>query len=295
MKSLIPESFIGSRGGSTGDSRSTATTDPNEKKPTVQRRRFLAMSGVTAAIITPGWASADQNTDSSPRATAEAYIEALDAGDRDAANDLIATEGPLDPWSTTEFGWVGAFDFEFIETETPERSLRDTKGQIALSARGFEIRFVAFEPIKESGDTAIGDITISIAGNTDTVRYQFRKIEDEWLIWAAIDGLRSDTAANMTPESTARTYVKALDAGDRDAVNDLIAVEGTLDTWSSSEFDWVVAFDFEFVGFEAYDENEDKVLGDVTMTIDGNTGTVEYEFRRIEGEWLVWESDGSLR
>jgi len=253
------------------------------------------MSGVTAAIITPGWVSADQSTDSSPQATAEAYIEALDAGDRDAANDLIATEGPLDPWSTTEFDWVGAFDFEFIETETPERSLRDTTGQIALSARGFEIRLVAFEPIEESGDSVIADITISIAGNTDTVRYQFRKIEDEWLIWAAIDGLRSDTAANTTPESTARTYVKALDAGDRDAVNDLIAAEGTLDTWSSSEFDWVGAFDFEFVGFEAYDEDDDNVLGDVTMTIDGNTRTVEFEFRRIEGEWLVWESDGSLR
>lgn len=295
MYSLIPDLSLESKGGSTDDSRSRATTDPNGTDPKVQRRGFLAMSGVTAAIITPGWASADQSTASSPRATAEAYIEALDAGDRDAANELIATEGPLEPWSTTEFDWVDAFDFEFIGTETSEKSLKETIGQIALSASGFEIRLVAFEPIEENDDTVIGDITIAIAGETDTVRYHFRRIEDEWLIWAAIDGLRSSTAANTSPGSAARMYVEALDAGDRDAVNELIATDGAIDTWSSSEFDWVEAFDFEFVGFDLLEENDGYVRGNITMTIDGNTGAVKYEFRRIEGEWLVWESDGSLR
>lgn len=238
------------------------------------------------------WVSAGRTADSSPQATAEAYVEALDAADRDAANELIATEGPLDPWSATEFDWADAFDINVVEVKAPERSIT-SDSKISLVAGELDMSIVAFETLEEGDNDAIGDITISLGGSTSTVRYRFRKVGGEWLIWDALDGLRVNTTVHPTPRSAARSYIKTLDAGDRYGVNAVIADAGELEPWSVDEFDWVHAFDFEFVGFETLEEGPGDVIGDVTVTIGDNTETVRYRFRKTKNEWMLWEASES--
>jgi len=268
MLSQIPESVYGTVQRLAGSLCSPPSNDSSIGLTQLDRRQFLAGGSVVAASAIPGWLSADQIIDPSPQAIAAAYVRALDDADRNATNELIANEAPLEPWSPTEFEWVAAFDIDFVR----------------------------FETVEEGDTNVIGDITMSIAGNTNTVRYRFRRVENEWLIWSAPDGLRVSTAVYTTPRSAAQSYIKGLDSGDRDAANAVIADTGELDPWSATEFDWVGAFDFEFVGFETLEEGPGDVIGDVTIAIGENTETVRYRFRKTKNEWMLWEaSESGLR
>jgi hypothetical protein len=201
---------------------------------------------------------ADDPSDSDrPAAVAQAYIEALDADDRGSANELIAADGILSAWSEQEFDWVG----------------------------GFEITYVGFETVAQRDGDVTADITLTIAGNTGTVRYRFRDTTDGWLIWEALDGLRSapaqETDTETTASAAAEAYVTALNAGNRGAVNELIADDGALSAWSSQEFEWVGAFEFEFGGFQTVRTNGNEIVGDVELTIAGNEQTLRYRFREV--------------
>jgi hypothetical protein len=252
---------------------------PSDRRTGLSRRHLLAVT--TGTMLFPvGHTAAsapesDRTRDTPPEQnqpgdTARAYIEALDAGNRTMANELIAPGGKLDPWSRQEFNWVDSFDIDYV----------------------------GFETVEQHKESAIADITVTVAGNSGTVRYRFRKTESGWMIWEAIDGFRSTQTPQTNAEAVAEAYVAALDAGNRGAVNELIADDGELSAWSSREFGWVGAFDFEFVSFTAVrtDADGDEVIGDIEIEIGGERETVRYRFRETSaGSVELWASIGGLR
>lgn len=189
-----------------------------KRRPTLSRRRLLAAT--TSRIILPAGQTAATSvvserttrTDTTPEQshsedTAQAYIKALDAGNRQAVNKLIASHGDLDQWSRQEFAWVDSFEFEYLGCET----------------------------VEQHTGSVMTDIKLRIAENSDTIRYRFRETKAGWMIWEAIDGLRSASAhpPETDAKAVAEAYVAALDA----RVNELIAAAGELSPWSSQGFD----------------------------------------------------------
>lgn len=250
---------------------------PSDRRTVFNRRRLLATTagaavvpvGSAASEATPSGQTGDNLPEqTSPRHAACTYVNALAADDRALANAVIASDGRLDPWSQRGFAWVGSFDIEYV----------------------------GFETVKERSDGIVGDIALRIAGNDGTVRYRFRETERGWRIWEAIDGLRSTGDSNEAARSVAEAYVTALDAGNRGAVNELIADDGELSAWSRREFGWVGAFDFEFVGFETVRTEGDEVVADIDLAIDGNEETVRYRFRESsDGSVELWAAVGGVR
>jgi hypothetical protein len=212
--------------------------------------------------------TADRRSDpdrSSPAAVGRAYVAALDAGNRAAANELIAADGPLEPWSRRAFDWVGGFDIEFVD----------------------------FRVVDESGRGVVADIDVTVAGADGTVRYRFRETDDGWHLWAAVEGLRTDVGSG--PAEAAAAYVAALDAGNRAAANELIAADGDLAPWTRREFGWVAAFEFEFVGFRTVERRGKEVVGDVTLTVAGTERTLRYRVRETDDGWHLWAGPDGLR
>jgi hypothetical protein len=256
---------------------------PSERRNSLGRRSVLRTTAGALALPAGGTAAAervrgrttesppevDRSDPSSPADAAAAYVAALDAGDRAAANELIADDGPLDPWSRREFDWVGSF----------------------------EIEYVGFRTVEDDGREVVGDVELTVAGNDGRVRYRFREAEDGgWRIRESIDGLRTEGEAGTGAADAAAAYVAALDAGNRAAANELIADGGPLVPWSRREFDWVGAFGFEFVGFRTVEDAGREVVGDVELRLAGSRRTVRYRFRETGGGgWEVWESIDGLR
>ena len=129
---------------------------PSDRRTGLSRRHLLAVT--TGTMLFPvGHTAAsapvsDRTRDTLPEQNhpadiARAYIEALDAGNRTMANELIAPGGKLTPWSQPEFDWVDSFDIDYV----------------------------GFETVEQRKENAIADITVTIAGNSGTVRYRFRK------------------------------------------------------------------------------------------------------------------------
>lgn len=250
---------------------------PSDRRTAFSRRRLLATAAgtmvvpVSSAVATESASMATEGglpRQDSPSRAAQTYINALDAGDRTRVNEVIAPTGALSNWSRTEFAWVESFEIEYVGFETVE---------------------------KRRGDI-IGEIKLTIAGNTGTARYRFREADHGWRIWDAVDGLRSTENLSENAEAVAEAYVAALDAGNRDAVNDLIATGGELSKWSSREFEWVTAFEFDFLDFEADKITGDEVIGDIELTIDGNKETVRYRFHDTgAGRVELYSAVGGIR
>jgi hypothetical protein len=250
---------------------------PSDRRTGLSRRHLLAVAtgtiafplGHTAATASVSERTRDTRPDQShPEAVARAYIEALDAGDRRMANELIATHGNLDHWSRQEFTWVDSF----------------------------EIDYIGFETVEQRDGCVLADVELTIAGNSGTVRYRFREVESEWLVWEAVDGLRSEQELTTNAQAVAEAYVTALDAGNRGAVNELIADAGELSKWSSREFGWVGAFNFEFISFTTVRTDETEVTGDIELEIAGDRETVRYRFREAtDGSIELWAPVGGLR
>jgi hypothetical protein len=261
------------------------TPSTRQPKRTFTRRDAIRAAGVLAlpvgAATAAGRTRARQSTDdtgsrygadrSSPAAVARAYVAALDAGNRAAANELIAADGPLEPWSSQAFRWVG----------------------------GFDIGFVDFRVVDDTGRDVVADLDVRIAGTDGTVRYRFRETEAGWHLWAAVDGLRTDAAVGAASESgpaeTVEAYVAALDAGNRAAANAAIAAEGDLAPWSRREFAWVGAFEFSFVDFRTVARRGDEVVGEVTLTVAGAERTLRYRVRETDAGWRLWAAPDGLR
>lgn len=226
-------------------------------------------SGRTTHDSSVGHAAVDSHDRSSPAATAQAYVSALNAGDREAANALIAESGDLDTWDQREFGWVGAFEFEFV----------------------------GFQTVSEEEHGVIGEVVLTIDGNEGTVRYRFRELNSgDWKLWESVDGLRFESEGTATVEEAAQSYVAALDDSDRERANELIAETGELAPWGSRAFDWVGAFEFELVEFRTVSTTDRETTGEIDLTIGGNEETVRYRFRNVgDGGWKLWESVDGLR
>jgi hypothetical protein len=253
------------------------TDEPSGRRTRFSRRGVvkatagaLALSlGSAAAAGRSLGGSAQRPVDpSSPRDVAEAYVATLDAGARAAANELIAEDGELDPWSEGEFRWVESFEFEFT---------------------GFRV-------VEETDRTVLGAIELTLGGTAGTVRYRFRRTDaGDWRIGAAVDGLRTGAEQPSGPAAVARSYVAALDADDRAAANELIAEDADLERWSERRFEWVGSFEFGFVDFRRLETAGDRVVGNVELEVDGQRGTVRYEFRETGGGWKLWRSIDGLR
>lgn len=270
----------------TGAESEDPTMENNSTQPrqegAVSRRRVLTATAGLTTLLAVGTTSgqrvqppsdvhvAGESQDrSAPEATAQAYVSALDADDREAVNGLIAEDGPLEAWGRTEFSWVSAFEFEFVELQTTA----------------------------EDDRSVTGDVVLTVGGKEGTVRYRFRELDDGgWRLWESVDGLRFETEGAVTAEEAARSYVRALDEGDREAVNELIAGGGELEPWGSREFDWVGAFEFELTDFRTVSTTDREVTGEIDLTVGGNERTVRYRFRELDdGGWKLWASPDGLR
>jgi hypothetical protein len=207
-----------------------------------------------------------QKLQTDAKAVAEAYVTALDAGNRGVANELIADNGELSTWSSEEFDWVSAFDFEFI----------------------------SFTTVRTDEEEVTGDIDIEVAGQRETVRYQFRETNAGSVeLWASIGGLR--TTGNVSAEAAADAYVTALNDGDKEEANELIADAGQLDPWSDRDFRWVQAFSVELLDFEVTRREDDSVVAELTVRMAGAIEPVTYEFRRVDNGWKLWEGVEGIR
>jgi hypothetical protein len=221
---------------------------------------------MTAIAQSRGQSTAAPSSPSSPDDVAQAYVAALDAANRAAANDLIADDGELAKWSQREFAWVG----------------------------GFDIEYVGFRVVKETGRDTIGEVELTIAETEGIVRYRFRETDRGWKLWEALDGLRTNDTPG--PADVASAYVAALDADNRNAANALIASDGELSAWTPQEFEWVGAFDIELVDFNLVERRDTGVIADLPVAIAGTTRTLRYEFRQVEtDEWRLWRSLTGLR
>jgi hypothetical protein len=210
--------------------------------------------------------TAGQSSPSSPDDVAQAYVAALDAANRAAANDLIADDGELAKWSRREFAWVG----------------------------GFEIEYVGFQVVEKTGRDVIGEVELTIAETKGVVEYRFRETDSGWKLWEAFDGLRTNNTPG--PADVASAYVAALDADNRNAANALIASDGELSVWSPQEFQWVGAFDIELVDFNVVERRDTGVIADLRVAIAGTTRTLRYEFRQVGSDgWKLWRSLTGLR
>jgi hypothetical protein len=259
----------------------TDENTPPTRQTSLGRRGLLGTTAGVVALVVGSTAVAgqvheqptvhrfdgEQSDPSSPEDVAQAYVAALDAGNRAAANDLIADDGELDPWGRRAFGWIDAF----------------------------EIEYVGFRTLEADGRDVVGEIRLTVAGTDGSARYRFRETDDgDWTIWESIDGLRTNDGTG--PAETAAAYVAALDADNRAAANDLIADDGELAPWSRREFEWVGAFDIGLVGVDTVDRRDGSVTADLDVTIAGTTEQLRYEFRRVErGEWKLWRSLTGLR
>jgi hypothetical protein len=229
-----------------------------------------ATSSQTILAPTDDQAQSSRTDYSSPEETAKAYISALDTADRKGANELIADDGNLAPWSDRAFDWVEAFEFAFE----------------------------GFQSVKDEDREVIGDVDLTVDGNDGPpCRYRFRELDTgRWKLWESLDGLRFEAEGGLTARDAAELYINALNAADREAANELIADSGEINPWTPQGFNWVKAFKFEFVGFSLVRRDGQEAIGDVDFTVDGNDGPPRrYRFRELDtGRWKLWESlDGT--
>ncbi|SDJ19963.1 hypothetical protein SAMN05216226_10197 [Halovenus aranensis] len=243
--------------------QSAGDTGATRPETHLNRRSVLAGAGTIALGTAVGSAGAANTESGSPEAVAREFVTALDAGDRTAVNRTIADDSELDEWAPREFNWVGAF----------------------------EIAFVDFRTVNHAGRGVTGAVTMTIGGNRETLRYRFRENSaGDWKLWEAVDGLRS------SPSAVAREFVTALDADDRTAVNQTIADDGELDEWTGDEFDWVGAFEIDFLDFQTVRADDRGVVGEIDMAVAGNEGSLKYRFRQNSaGDWKLWEAVDGLR
>ena len=71
----------------------------------------------------------------------------------------------------------------------------------------------------------------------------------------------SELCANA--KAVGEAYVALPNASNRAAVNNLVADSGDLSEWSKREFEWVCAFDFEFVNFQTVRIEDKDIIGDI--------------------------------
>lgn len=96
--------------------------------------------------------------------------------------------------------------------------------------------------------------------------------------------------------AVAEAYVAVLNASNRASVNNLIADSGDLSEWSKREFEWVSAFDFEFVSFQTIRIEDKDVIGDIELRIADEKRTVRYRFREFAaGNLELWAAISGLR
>jgi flagellin FlaB len=102
--------------------------------------------------------------------------------------------------------------------------------------------------------------------------------------------LRDDDPGGL--EGTAQAFVTAVDNGNRERVNELIADEGEMDSWSAEDRSYAAENSYEMTDFAVVERDGDVAKVDITMRVsDGQvteTTTVRYELHRIDGEWKFW-------
>ena len=127
----------------------------------MNRRKYLLTVGSGSAVILSGCLGGD---DDDVESAAEGFVSAMDSGDHEAVNEMIADDGEMDEWEPADAAVMEEMDVEMTE----------------------------FELLEEEDERAEVDMTIRMTNDmTDavTVTYELRQIDGEWKFWEAIDGL----------------------------------------------------------------------------------------------------------
>jgi len=95
-------------------------------------------------------------------------------------------------------------------------------------------------------------------------------------------------------EDRVEAFVAAIDDGDEERVNGMLAREGETDPWTLGEQARMEGFDLAVTEIERLEESGDRISVAVTVRITGRgefstTERTEYELRAIDGEWKVWD------
>lgn len=98
------------------------------------------------------------------------------------------------------------------------------------------------------------------------------------------------------PENVIEEFTRRTDNGDVEGVNELIADDAPMDNWNHEDAAQMEVWDVELTHLETLEEDDDTASVEMTFRIDtGNQVVSEtrvYELRKIDGEWLLWDSDG---
>jgi hypothetical protein len=109
-----------------------------------------------------------------------------------------------------------------------------------------------------------------------------------------VPGDEGDDGGPGDVEDRIEAFVAAIDDGDEERVNGMLAREGETDPWTLGEQARMEGFGLEVMEIERLEESGDRVSVAVTVRITGQselstTETTEYELRAIDGEWKVWD------
>ena len=98
------------------------------------------------------------------------------------------------------------------------------------------------------------------------------------------------------PETTVRSFIEALDAGDAEAVNALIHPDGEVPPLSEGDAEQFGQADWTVEETEITDQTDETATVRSRLTIgipvpdsEPQTEDVEWELRLRDGEWLVWD------
>jgi hypothetical protein len=109
-----------------------------------------------------------------------------------------------------------------------------------------------------------------------------------------VPGNEGDDGGPGDVEDRVEAFVAAIDDGDEERVNGMLAREGETDPWTLGEQARMEGFGLEVTEIERLEESGDRITVAVTVRITGQsefstTETTEYELRAIDGEWKVWD------
>lgn len=137
----------------------------------VSRRDVLAVSGTTTIAATAGCSDLLFFLDDGPEDVAEEFVEALNDGDFQAANDLIHPDARIDGAGFAADVLAGYYGIDAV-VEAAEMSVEDTNTR------------------EESDGQALVAVTVSVdIGFDETegdVGVELREHDGDWMVWDMI-------------------------------------------------------------------------------------------------------------
>lgn len=97
-----------------------------------------------------------------------------------------------------------------------------------------------------------------------------------------------------SPEGVVVSYFNALNAGDTDAVNDLLHPDAPTDEVTEEDMAFIEGIEFTVHSTEVIEEDGDEAVVEADVTFDpedapAEEDTLTISLRKHDGEWLIWE------